>query len=634
MGAVLLALWAVLTTRNGGIDLGDGLATRGATAATLAMFVAAPVAAWATMRARRQAAVVSGPSLLAVLGTGGLAAWAGLSIIWALAGDLAWTEANRVVLSGLALVIGIALGSLIPRSPQRFAIGLTLAAAPVVVYALLARCLPEMFGSDYEPSRLQSPVGYWNALALVAVMAMPGLLWWASRKGVRNLCLIGAATGIAVAITALVLTYSRGALLAFILTLVIVVGILPGRVRQMSAVIGGVVGATLPIWYGLTTDALTDDALLTSDRAGAGLGLLWRIVVGMIIAGVLAWALHRVLSGRLTRRRGGRAVLVVMVLGAAVLGGYALAVPREVGGFVSARAAEIAGTSSGLGNTPSRMGSLDTNQRAQWWAEAARSVEQSPVIGEGAGSFALVHLRERESPEDRLNVRQPHNLVLEIASGLGVIGLALFACLVAGIAWAAVRAWHDRAPPEVALPLAIFAAFLLQSQLDWSWTVPSLTMAAMAAGGIIIAVATPSTAAAIRVIPRSAIAGAWAIMPFLILSALLPWWSQERVAAGNAAIASGQPAVANARASEASELNPLAIQPWLLKARASALLGDTVAMRQAAQRATEVQPANPTGWTILAIAYGDSPTGEAAWRQVLMLSPFDARARAVLQAIE
>ena len=177
-GGVLLAAWAVLTALSGGIDLGDGLATRGATGAMLAALVAAPYAAWALMRARGQAAPRSGPALLAIGGIAGLALWAGISILWAPAGDLAWTEANRIALAALALVLGVCLASLVPAAPERFAVGLSIAAAPVVIWALLARCLPTVFGSDFEPSRLQAPVGYWNALALVAVIAIPGLLSW------------------------------------------------------------------------------------------------------------------------------------------------------------------------------------------------------------------------------------------------------------------------------------------------------------------------------------------------------------------------------------------------------------------------------------------------------------------------
>ena len=110
--------------------------------------------------------------------------------------------------------------------------------------------------------------------------------------------------------------------------------------------------------------------------------------------------------------------------------------------------------------------------------------------------------------------------------------------------------------------------------------------------------------------------------------------SQEKVSSGNRAISAGQPAVAEARAAEASDLNPLAIQPWLLRARAAALMDNPVGLRDAARRATEVQPDNPAGWSLLAIAYGDTPAGAAAWRRVLVLNPQDARARLALEATE
>ena len=632
---MLLAAWTVLTVLSGGIDLGDGLATRGATAAMLATLVAAPFAAWALMRSRDRAAPRSGPALLAIGGVAGLAVWAGVSILWAPAGDLAWTEANRIALAALALVIGIGIASMVPQAPERFAVGLSIAAAPVVLWALLARCMPTVFGSDFEPSRLQAPVGYWNALALVAVVAIPGLLWWAARRGGDHRDLMGAAAAITVAVTTLVLTYSRGGLLSLVLVCLIVVGIMPGRMRQLSALAGGLIGAILPAWYGLTTDALTDDALIAADRSDAGLGLLWRLLVGLAIAAAVAWAIQRVLGGgRLTRRRAGVAALVVVLLGVTVAGAYALAKPRDVGAWISARTAEVTGTSGGLANTPGRLGSLDTNQRLQWWSEAARSAGDNLLVGEGAGSFPLVHLRERTTGEDRLNVRQPHNLVLEIASGLGLVGLALLGCLVAGVAWAGARAWQRRGPPTIALPLAVFAAFLLQAQLDWTWTVPALTTVAMAAAGVMIAAAAPGPAPPGRSVPRPVVAGAWALAPIIMLSALVPWWSQEKVAQGNQAISAGQPAVAEERAQEASDLNPLAIQPWLLRARAAALLDDPAGMRAAARRATQVQPGNPAGWALLAVAYGDTPEGLAAWRQVLVLSPNDARARLALEAIE
>ena len=632
VGALLLAGWTLLTVMNGGIDLGDGLATRGATAALFATVIAAPTAAWALMRARNHAAVRSGPALIAIVGLLGLAVWSGISILWALAPDMAWTEANHTALAFLALMLGITLGALIPRAPERFAAGLALATAPIIAWALLARCLPTIFGSDYEPSRLQAPMGYWNALALVCVMAVPGILWWAGRRGASQTSLFVSSGALAVVITALMLTYSRSGLLGLILVLVIVLWMVPGRIRMLSVLIGGGIGALLPVVYGLTTDALTDDALIAADRSGAGFGLLWRIVLGAAIAVGIAWLAARVLGGgRLNRRRAGIAALAIAAVGVLGVVGYSAANPDTVGNWISTRASEVAGTSGGLANTPGRLGSLDTNQRIDWWTEAERSIEQAPLIGEGAGSFALVHLRERTSAEDRLNVRQPHQLVLEVLSGLGVIGLALLGCLVAGIAWAVVRARTRGAPATIALPLAIVAAFLLQCQLDWTWTVPALTTAAMAAGGVLIAAGAPGPAAPGRSLPRGAVVAGWILVPVLTISALMPWWSQQDVAAGNAAVAAGQPALADSKASEASWLNPFSIQPWLLKARAAALRGDPVALRDAARQATVVQPDNPSAWTILALALGDSAAGRNAWRHVLQLNPLDIRARAALE---
>ena len=45
--------------------------------------------------------------------------------------------------------------------------------------ALGTKIVPGLLGSDRDLGRLAEPVGYWNALALVAAMALPGLLWLA-----------------------------------------------------------------------------------------------------------------------------------------------------------------------------------------------------------------------------------------------------------------------------------------------------------------------------------------------------------------------------------------------------------------------------------------------------------------------
>jgi hypothetical protein len=116
-------------------------------------------------------------------------------------------------------------------------------------------------------------MGYWNALALVCVMAVPGILWWAGRRGASQTSLFVSSGALAVVITALMLTYSRSGLLGLILVLVIVLWMVPGRIRMLSVLIGGSIGALLPVVYGLTTDALTDDALIAADLHAIGASL-------------------------------------------------------------------------------------------------------------------------------------------------------------------------------------------------------------------------------------------------------------------------------------------------------------------------------------------------------------------------
>ena len=101
--------------------------------------------------------------------------------LWAAAPDLAWIDANRAGDRACARSpSGLALGALLPRAPRLFGLGLGAGAA------LRRRHRPghqdpprRWLGADRDLARLAEPVGYWNALALVAVFAVPGLLWLA-----------------------------------------------------------------------------------------------------------------------------------------------------------------------------------------------------------------------------------------------------------------------------------------------------------------------------------------------------------------------------------------------------------------------------------------------------------------------
>jgi hypothetical protein len=274
--------------------------------------------------------------------------------------------------------------------------------------------------------------------------------------------------------------------------------------------------------------------------------------------------------------------------------------------------------------------SASSNQRAAWWGQAWRGFAESPLVGQGAGGFRLVHLQERTSGEDRLLTTEPHGLVPRTLSGTGLIGMGLLLVLLGAIAVAAHRALSRHRAPQLALPLAVLAAFLVQALVDWSWAIPALTVPALAAGGVILAAAAPGVVPRARAAGGVAVALIAAVVVVAGASALLPWWSVRLNDAADRALAEGRPAVALERAQAAEARNPLAVAPLRTQAAALRALGEPGRAMAVQLEMTRVQPDNPAPWRALARVYGSDPRAEAAWRRVLELSPYDAAARAAL----
>jgi len=625
LGVLSLAGWAALAVAAGGYDPGDGLGGRATLGLALGLALGAPAAAAAVWMARGRAALRSGPARLSLAAAAALWAWTALSVTWAAAPDLAWLQANRTGVALAALALGLGLGSLIARPGRRFAVGLSAAAAAPVGWAVFAVVFPEAAGSD-GLARLSEPLGYWNALALVCALAVPGAVAVASRPG--RLGRAGAplaAAWMAVLATVVLLTYSRGGLLALAVALVVALIAVRPRRPAVAALIAAALGAVLPAVYGLTADALTTDFLTPAARADAGLGLGWRLVLGAGIAAALAAAAPRLPLPEMRvdphRLRVGLAVGAVAV---------AVALVAAVALSDSLRD-RLAGDDSAVGNQSSRLTDLGTNNRPEWWAEAARGFASAPVAGHGAGGFALVHLAERpaDSP-DVLTPREPHQLALRLLSGLGIVGLGLLLAVLAGTVWAAVRARAAGRGAEVGLPAAIGLAFIVQAQIDWSWAVPALLAPAAAAAGIVVARAAPGRAGVSARVTGPLAAGLAVASVLLIVSGLLPWASDARARSAEDALVAGDPELAIQRAQGARDLNPLSLRPLLIEGLAYADLFERPQELRAFQEMTRVQPDNPVAWSRFAVALGSGPQAEQAWREVLRLNPHDLRARAEL----
>lgn len=633
LGIGALAGWALLATAGAGIDLGDGLPGPGPTGAFLALALGAPAAALAALGAWRTAALRARATLVAVAGALGLALWSALSIAWAAGPDLAWIDANRAAITACALVLGVGVAARVPHAARAFGLGLAVAAALPVAAALLTKILPALAGDERDLARLSDPVGYWNALALIAVMAIPGLLWVVGGPApeVRRYGAPVAGAGMVVVLTAVLLTYSRGGLLAALVAVGVCVALLPGPWRALAAVAGGGAGAALPVAYALTNPALNADLVAVAAREGPGLGLGWRLVAGAAIGALVAGGLVRAGARSPLDPARARRAAVVAVAAVVALGVVATAASPQGRDWVGDRWSEVRGDNGdAVANDPGRIVSASSNQRVAWWGQAWSGFADSPLIGQGAGGFRLVHLRERESSEDRLLTTETHDLALRTLSGTGLVGMGLLLALLGALAVAARHALTRHRTPDLALPLAVLAAFLVQALVDWSWAIPALTVPALAAGGVVLAAAAPGPAPGTRAPGGLAVALVAGATVVAVASALLPWWSVRLDDAADRALAEGRPQLALDRAEAAAVRNPLAIAPLRTKAAALRAINEPGRAMAVQLEMTRVQPDNPATWRALARAYGADPRAEAAWRRVLELSPYDAAARAAL----
>ncbi|MGE0027413.1 MAG: O-antigen ligase family protein [Thermoleophilia bacterium] len=626
IGVVMVAGWAAVTCADGGMDFGDGLGGAGATASFLALAVGAPLAAAAALLAWGRPALRAWPTRLALGAMAALAAWSAASIAWADGPDLAWIDANRVAIGLCALAIGVALGAVVRDAPRLFGLALAAGAAPAVLYALGTKVLPGVLGDDTDLARLSTPLGYWNALALVAVFAAPGLLWLAGGTDRPRWGPPVAGGGMTLVATTVLLTYSRGGLLSLLMALGVTIAFLPGRREGVSAAVAGGVGALLPAAYALTQPLLSTDQVPTALREGPGAQLGWRLAVGVAVGALLAPGLAR-LAARVGPARGRRIALVLLAVAAVgVVGTFATS--GQARSWAGNRVSEFRGEGGdAVANEPGRLVNASGNQRKGWWEEAWRAWEDAPIVGQGAGGFALVHLQERTNGDDSLNTREPHDIVLRTLSGTGVVGLALLVALVVAVAWGALRVADRKPAPAIGLPLAVVAAFALQTAVDWSWAIPALTIPALAAAGIVLAAAAPGPPDPARARPSPVAAGVLAaVAAILVISAVLPWWSTKDVRDGRVALADGRPRDAVDLAKDARATNPLSIAPLILMAQAYTDLGDLPRALGAYREATRVQPDNPQSWRALAIFLGPDRQATAVWRRVHRLDPQDPEA--------
>jgi hypothetical protein len=510
-------------------------------------------------------------------------AWNGISVVWSIQPDRSWAYLNRGLVYAALAVIGLWLGPWL----REWAYVLAGALALPLGWALLGKAVPAL-GSSGRIARLSSPIGYWNALGLLCAMALPLAVWLAARREHPHWLRAAGVVYIYAAIVGLLLTYSRGGVLAAGSAIVLWLVLGSPRVESAAALLlGGGAGLGVAAWA-FTRPGLTTDGAAHSLRIHDGAWFAVVFVLAAIAVAALAYlgslAEERRPLTDARRRLLGRLALAVLCLGVAV-GAVVLAVEAKPEGWFKDFTAQP--TNPALQGGPQHLVNASSSSRWLWWKEAWQAWERQPWRGTGAGSFELTHRMLRTN---NIVVTEPHNVPLQFLSETGLVGFFL---ALAGVAVASVgvlKRLRGREPAAVALAV-LAAAYAIHSLVDFDWDFVAVTAPFLLSVGALLG------GPAVRDEPRPV----WSPLPaavavVVVISLLTPWLAERSTDSARAAIAAGRPLQAYRDARTARSLNPLALDPLLVQAAALEQLGDVVAARRRYADAVRLQPLNWRAW--------------------------------------
>jgi O-Antigen ligase len=409
---------------------------------------------------------------LAIGGLAGLAGWTLLSTAWApIKGDAYQAGQQAVLYTAVLIAAALVLQA---RSAARAAEPVLAAGTLVVIgYGLSERLLPGLLHfarSVSAEGRLEQPLTYWNAMGELAAI---GFVLCARISGdagrTRWERALAAAATPALGL-GLYLSFSRGALFACVAGLITLLVAAPRR-GQLGAIGRAVLGGAIASAVASRLRGVTALAGSLSTREHQGLIMLLVLVALAAVAGTARWVLAR-REEPVALRLPAHAPWIAL---AVLVAGLALAI--LVGNEESSRQAQP------LSAGASRLVTLRSNRYA-YWRVALRAFGDEPLRGVGAGGWSVYWLRYRTVFEA---AKDAHSLPLQTAAELGVVGLALLAAFLAGVALAAARALRT-APALAAGPVAAVVVYVAHAPLDWDWQMPALTLVAVVLAGALVAI--------------------------------------------------------------------------------------------------------------------------------------------------
>ena len=553
-----LLAWALFF---GGGDSPSRLTWIGAAAVIVAALVSA-----AAFDRRIERPRVGGYGAAAAACFAALVVWQGISIDWSVQPDRSWDYVNRGLVYLAFLVLGLFVGALVPRATRATAAGLCALLALVLGYALLAKGVPALYPDYGRLARLRSPIGFWNALALLGDFALVLGLWRAAQRRFDGVLLVFAG------VLTVLLAYSRGGAVIAALAAAAWLALDRRRLESLFALVIGGGAALVAAGIALALPGVSDDKQPHSVRVHDGKVFLLTVVIAAIVAAVLGRAALRLELAPASRRRMTAALGAAIVLaGAAGIAGVAL----HSNGSTSAYCTQGA----------QRLVCASSDARVDWWKQALQSFEDEPLHGTGAASFQLAHRLHRAMYTTP--VTEPHNLALQTLSETGIVGFLL---LVGAVSFG-VLAVRPRLRDDAAVALAICAlAYLAQVLIDVGYDFVAVSSPFFAIVGVLL---TDGKVLMARREPVWAF-GALLLAVAGVISTAAPYVAQHKV---DEAVASGDPELA----AQAHSWNPVSIVPLQVQAALEESLGHTLKALHLYRQAVDTQPDNPEAWVELGV---------------------------------
>jgi O-antigen ligase len=555
-----------------------------------------------------------------------LGAWALISSSWSDSPARALIELNRVLLYLFAMIL---FGSFLshPYRIRRIAWGLTAAIVGVCAVGLATRTFPDVFeiAPAVQKERLSHPIGYWNALGLLASLGIVLCVHLTSSEREPPLARVLGAAALPMLAATLLFTYARGPLLA--VAVGVVAYVLLARPRSLlTGAIAAVPPTIVALLSAYDADLLASKEPTTSAAAAQGHDVALVVVVTALLAAglrlVLLWLDTRLARLALPPERKRPLALggVAAALAAAVL----VLTATDATDRVEAQYKRF--TRSDLGQTGDYRERL-TNpgiNRLDHWEVALEAFNEDRLRGQGAGTYSLFWEQNRPTKSD---AEEAHSLYLETMGELGVVGTVLLSVALLALLVGVARRARGPERAVYAVVLATSLAWLLHAGIDWDWELPVITLWLFVLAAA--AAAAPADGTRVPRPPRLAVRAAAALACVAVaVTPVLMATSQARLNESLRAFHRGDCRTAMDEASAATSLLGSRPQPYQLLGYCASRLGQLDRAERMMREAVEHDPRNweyHYGLALVRASAGRDPL--AAARQAIRLNPNETVAR-------